>query len=43
MSEAWGKGLATVTAGGRVLDVLYPDPVLGPRSEGSPGTTDRAG
>ena len=29
MSEAWGRGLATVTAGGRVLDVLYPDPMLG--------------
>jgi 2,3,4,5-tetrahydropyridine-2,6-dicarboxylate N-succinyltransferase len=40
MSEAWGRGLATVTAGGRVLDVLYPDPVLG--LEGAPegpGTT----
>src|SRR3954469_9228506 len=40
MSEAWGRGLATVTAGGRVLDVLYPDPVLG--REGTPegpGTT----
>src|SRR3954467_4855785 len=40
MSDAWGKGLATVTAGGRVLDVLYPDPVLG--REGAPegpGTT----
>jgi 2,3,4,5-tetrahydropyridine-2-carboxylate N-succinyltransferase len=38
MSEAWGRGLATVAAGGRVLDVLYPDPQLGP-AEGSPGTT----
>src|SRR3954454_8578072 len=40
MSEARGRGLATVTAGGRVLDVLYPDPVLG--REGAPegpGTT----
>jgi 2,3,4,5-tetrahydropyridine-2-carboxylate N-succinyltransferase len=37
MSEAWGRGLATVTAGGRVLDVLYPEPQLGP-SEHSPGT-----
>src|SRR3954470_15497821 len=40
MSEAWGRGLATVTTGGRVLDVLYPDPVLG--REGAPegpGTT----
>ena len=38
MSEAWGRGLATVAAGGRVLDVLYPDPRLGPAKE-SPGTT----
>jgi 2,3,4,5-tetrahydropyridine-2-carboxylate N-succinyltransferase len=38
MSEAWGKGLATVAVGGRVLDVLYPDPRLGPAKE-SPGTT----
>jgi 2,3,4,5-tetrahydropyridine-2-carboxylate N-succinyltransferase len=38
MSEAWGKGLATVAVGGRVLDVLYPDPQLGP-AKGSPGTT----
>jgi 2,3,4,5-tetrahydropyridine-2-carboxylate N-succinyltransferase len=40
MSEAWGRGLATVTAGGRVLDVLYPEPVLGRGGapEG-PGTT----
>src|SRR3954469_6867577 len=40
MSEAWGRGLATVTTGGRGLDVLYPDPVLG--REGAPegpGTT----
>jgi 2,3,4,5-tetrahydropyridine-2,6-dicarboxylate N-succinyltransferase len=38
MSEAWGRGLATVAVGGRVLDVLYPDPQLGP-AKGSPGTT----
>jgi 2,3,4,5-tetrahydropyridine-2,6-dicarboxylate N-succinyltransferase len=41
MSEAWGRGLATVTPGGRVLDVLYPDPQLGPSDE-SPGTTTGA-
>jgi 2,3,4,5-tetrahydropyridine-2-carboxylate N-succinyltransferase len=40
MSEAWGRGLATVTAGGRVLDVLYPDPVLGlDGAPEGPGTT----
>jgi 2,3,4,5-tetrahydropyridine-2-carboxylate N-succinyltransferase len=40
MSEAWGKGLATVTAGGRVLDVLYPEPVLGrDAAPEGPGTT----
>jgi 2,3,4,5-tetrahydropyridine-2-carboxylate N-succinyltransferase len=40
MSEAWGKGLATVTAGGRVLDVLYPEPVLGrDAAPKGPGTT----
>jgi 2,3,4,5-tetrahydropyridine-2-carboxylate N-succinyltransferase len=38
MSEAWGRGLATIADGGRVLDVLYPDPQLGP-AEGSPGAT----
>jgi 2,3,4,5-tetrahydropyridine-2,6-dicarboxylate N-succinyltransferase len=38
MSEAWGRGLATVTAGGRVLDVLYPEPQLGAADE-PPGTT----
>ena len=43
MSEAWGKGLATVTAGGRVLDVLYPDPQLGAAPSGSPGTDRRRG
>jgi 2,3,4,5-tetrahydropyridine-2-carboxylate N-succinyltransferase len=37
MSEAWGRGLATLTGDGRVLDVLYPDPHLGPANE-SPGT-----
>src|SRR3954462_4065783 len=42
MSEAWGSGLATVTAEGRVLDVLYPEPQLGP-AEGPPGTTTGAG
>src|SRR5215212_9391689 len=40
MSEAWGRGLATVTAGGRVLDVLYPEPVLGlDGAPEGPGTT----
>ena len=38
MSEAWGRGLATQTPEGRVLDVLYPDPQLG-AGEGPPGTT----
>ncbi len=38
MTEAWGRGLATITRDGRVLDVLYPDPQLG-AAEGSPGTT----
>jgi 2,3,4,5-tetrahydropyridine-2-carboxylate N-succinyltransferase len=38
MSEAWGSGLATVAAGGRVLDVLFREPRLG-RAEGPPGTT----
>src|SRR4051812_12987710 len=38
MSEAWGRGLATVTGGGRVLDVLYPDPQLG-ATDSPPGTT----
>src|SRR5215210_5851723 len=41
MSEAWGTGLATLTDDGRVLDVLYPDPELGP-AEDSPGTTTGA-
>jgi 2,3,4,5-tetrahydropyridine-2-carboxylate N-succinyltransferase len=38
MTEAWGKGLATLTGDGRVLDVLFPDPQLG-TTEASPGTT----
>ena len=38
MSEAWGRGLATLTGEGRVLDVLYPEPRLGP-AEHPPGTT----
>ena len=38
MTEAWGRGLATLTGDGRVLDVLFPDPQLGPPAEGSPGT-----
>jgi 2,3,4,5-tetrahydropyridine-2-carboxylate N-succinyltransferase len=38
MSEAWGTGLATLTGDGRVLDVLFPNPQLGP-AEGGPGTT----
>src|SRR3954467_4096100 len=41
MSEAWGSGLATVAAGGRVLDVLFPEPRLGP-ADGPPGTTTGA-
>src|SRR3954462_7234348 len=41
MSEAWGSGLATVSAGGRVLDVLFPEPRLGP-ADGPPGTTTGA-
>jgi 2,3,4,5-tetrahydropyridine-2,6-dicarboxylate N-succinyltransferase len=38
MSEAWGRGLATLTAEGRVLDVLYPEPRLG-ETDSPPGTT----
>jgi 2,3,4,5-tetrahydropyridine-2,6-dicarboxylate N-succinyltransferase len=38
MSEAWGRGLATRTAEGRVLDVLYPEPQLG-AADDAPGTT----
>jgi 2,3,4,5-tetrahydropyridine-2,6-dicarboxylate N-succinyltransferase len=30
-ARAWGDGLATVTDGGRVLDVWFPAPALGPR------------
>ena len=37
MSEAWGRGLATVTGDGRVLDVLFGSPQLGPQDP--PGTT----
>ena len=40
MNEAWGRGIATLTQEGRVLDVLFPDPRLG--REGAPtgpGTT----
>ncbi|GAB3948870.1 2,3,4,5-tetrahydropyridine-2,6-dicarboxylate N-succinyltransferase [Kribbella albertanoniae] len=32
-THAWGFGLATVTAGGTVLDVWYPAPELGERPE----------
>ena len=42
MTEAWGRGLATLTGDERVLDVLYPDPQLGPPAEGSPGTATGA-
>jgi 2,3,4,5-tetrahydropyridine-2,6-dicarboxylate N-succinyltransferase len=41
MTEAWGTGLATLTGDGRVLDVLFPEPQLGP-AEGSPGTATGA-
>jgi 2,3,4,5-tetrahydropyridine-2-carboxylate N-succinyltransferase len=41
MSEAWGRGLATETAEGRVLDVLFPEPALGP-ADGPPGTSPGA-
>ena len=41
MSEAWATGLATLTGDGRVLDVLFADPQLGP-AEASPGTTTGA-
>src|SRR3954452_1281921 len=41
MSEAWGSGLATVTGEGRVLDVLSPEPRLGPAAS-PPGTTTGA-
>ena len=37
MTEAWGRGLATLTDDGRVLDVLFPDPQIG-TTEDSPGT-----
>jgi 2,3,4,5-tetrahydropyridine-2,6-dicarboxylate N-succinyltransferase len=35
-SAAWGSGLATVTAGGQVLDVWYPRLGLGGAAEGAP-------
>lgn len=37
-SKAWGLGLATVATDGTVLDVLYPEPQLGPApaAEGNP-------
>ncbi len=39
MTEAWGRGLATITRDGRVLDAWYPDPRLGLDGEpGAPGT-----
>ncbi|HYH91400.1 MAG TPA: 2,3,4,5-tetrahydropyridine-2,6-dicarboxylate N-succinyltransferase [Solirubrobacteraceae bacterium] len=41
MTEAWGTGVATLTEDGRVLDVLFADPQLGPVDE-SPGTTTGA-
>src|SRR3954464_4682094 len=41
MSDAWASGLATVTAEGRVLDVLFPEPRLGP-ADSPPGTTTGA-
>ncbi|MFK4087395.1 2,3,4,5-tetrahydropyridine-2,6-dicarboxylate N-succinyltransferase [Kribbella sp. NPDC020789] len=34
VNHAWGFGLATVTAGGTVLDVWYPAPELGERPDG---------
>ena len=37
MTEAWGRGLATLTGDARVLDVLFGDPQLG--SQEAPGTT----
>jgi 2,3,4,5-tetrahydropyridine-2,6-dicarboxylate N-succinyltransferase len=41
MTEAWGRGLATLTDDGRVLDVLFPDPVLGlGGAPTGPGTTE---
>ena len=35
-TSAWGDGLATVTDSGRVLDVWFPAPALGPRPAGAP-------
>ncbi len=38
---AWGAGLATVTAGGHVLDTIYPSPALGrPPGAAADGTTE---
>ncbi|HEY6745655.1 MAG TPA: 2,3,4,5-tetrahydropyridine-2,6-dicarboxylate N-succinyltransferase [Mycobacteriales bacterium] len=34
-ASAWGDGLATVTDTGRVLDVWFPAPALGPRPAGA--------
>jgi len=42
MTEAWGRGLATLTGDERVLDVLFPNPQLGPPAEGDPGTATGA-
>ena len=41
MTEAWGRGLATLTGDGRVLDVLFGDPQLGlDGALAGPGTTE---
>jgi 2,3,4,5-tetrahydropyridine-2,6-dicarboxylate N-succinyltransferase len=41
MTAAWGRGLATLTGDGRVLDVLFPDPRLGLEgAPAGPGTTE---
>jgi 2,3,4,5-tetrahydropyridine-2,6-dicarboxylate N-succinyltransferase len=40
---ASGVGLATYDGGGRVLDVLYPQPVLGQDAPVAPGLADLAG
>ena len=40
-SGAWGAGLATITADGRVLDTFFPAPALGaPPAGREPGTTE---
>ncbi len=36
--QAWGDGLATVTAAGEVLDTWYPSPALGDRPSGAPAS-----